>query len=66
MTELDWLDPETDDSEGADVCHHGVGFDTDCEWCDEETAEDHREARRQRAREIQPELPLEDQRKPEA
>lgn len=52
----DWMDP---DSEEAEVCHHGRGFDVDCEWCELEMAEEAAAARRRRAAEVQPELPLE-------
>lgn len=38
MTEDDWMDQDTEDD--GDVCHHGVGFDVDCEWCDLEIAEE--------------------------
>lgn len=30
----DWMD--ADSEEGDDVCHHGIGFDVDCEWCEME------------------------------
>jgi hypothetical protein len=61
VTEDDWLDPDTDE-DNPDVCHHGIGFDVDCEWCAAETAEELRAARRQRDAEVQPQLPLEDTR----
>ena len=31
MSEEDWEDPSE-----LDVCHHGVGFDEECEHCEEE------------------------------
>lgn len=35
----------TDEDDGGDVCHHGVGFDEWCGECDAETDEERRRAR---------------------
>ena len=35
-----WDGTDEDDNGDGDVCHHGVGFDEDCEDCDDETAEE--------------------------
>jgi hypothetical protein len=40
------MDDEDEFCPGIDGCHHGLGFDEDCEWCDYEIAD---EAASQRA-----------------
>lgn len=40
------MDDEDEFEAGIGGCHHGVGFDEDCEWCDFEIAD---EAATQRA-----------------
>jgi hypothetical protein len=42
--EREWTQEEIDDQMDSepDVCHHGVGFDETCEWCEVEIAEEER------------------------
>lgn len=34
------MDDEDEFELGVDCCHHGMGFDEDCEWCDFEIADE--------------------------
>lgn len=50
-----WGEPRDDDFDqefepGIDGCHHGVGFDEDCEYCDDEDRAERLKEREKRKR----------------
>jgi hypothetical protein len=54
----DEIDADMDRDYEPDLCHHGVGFDENCEWCDYEIQAEDAEARRLARLKKQPQLML--------
>jgi len=50
------MDDEDEFEPGVDGCHHGLGFDEDCEWCDHEIWAEGQEKARQARLKKQPDL----------